>query len=213
MPMVVTLSASYGAGGSVIGPAVAERLGLPFLDRAIPVAVADRLAVSLDQAIAHDEQLPPWLGRLIALTARLPTLLGANAPLPAEAFGGTEEYKTHTAAVIRHLADTSGGVILGRGAAIVLRDRPDALHVRLDGPAALRIRQGAHLEQINLQTAAERLRRTDAAREAAFRHFYGRAPADPTLYHLIVDSTALPIDACVSLIVHAAAARLGEGPR
>jgi hypothetical protein len=40
MAPVVTLSASFGAGGSVIGPRVAEELGLPFLDRAIPVAVA-----------------------------------------------------------------------------------------------------------------------------------------------------------------------------
>ena len=33
---VITISASYGAGGSVIGPAVAKRLGVPFLDRAVP---------------------------------------------------------------------------------------------------------------------------------------------------------------------------------
>ena len=30
---VVTLSASYGAGGPEVAPAVAERLGLPFHDR------------------------------------------------------------------------------------------------------------------------------------------------------------------------------------
>src|SRR4051794_18104952 len=31
--LVVTVSASYGAGGSVVGPGVAERLGVPFYDR------------------------------------------------------------------------------------------------------------------------------------------------------------------------------------
>ena len=39
-PPVVTLASLYGAGGSVVGPRVAERLGVPFLDRAIPDAVA-----------------------------------------------------------------------------------------------------------------------------------------------------------------------------
>jgi hypothetical protein len=39
---VVTLAALYGAGGSVVGPQVAERLGVPFLDREIPEAVAQR---------------------------------------------------------------------------------------------------------------------------------------------------------------------------
>jgi hypothetical protein len=32
----VTIAATYGSGGSAIGPAVAERLGLPFVERAIP---------------------------------------------------------------------------------------------------------------------------------------------------------------------------------
>ena len=42
-PPLVTISASYGAGGSRIGPALAQRLGVEFLDRAIPTRVADRL--------------------------------------------------------------------------------------------------------------------------------------------------------------------------
>ena len=37
---VVTISGSFGAGGSVIGPAVADRLGIPFVDRVIPIEVA-----------------------------------------------------------------------------------------------------------------------------------------------------------------------------
>ena len=41
---VVTLAAFYGAGGTVVGPRVAERLGVPFLDRGILTAVAKRLS-------------------------------------------------------------------------------------------------------------------------------------------------------------------------
>ena len=53
--MVVTISASYGAGGAYVGPQLAERLGVPFVDRAIPTEVAQRLAVPLTEAIHHDE--------------------------------------------------------------------------------------------------------------------------------------------------------------
>ena len=52
---VVTISAPYGTGGPIIGRMVAERFDVPFLDRAIPVAVAQTLAVSIDDAEAHDE--------------------------------------------------------------------------------------------------------------------------------------------------------------
>jgi cytidylate kinase len=36
------------------------------------------------------------------------------------------------------------------------------------------------------------------------RHFYGIDPGDPSLYHLVLDSTTLPLEHCVELIVHAA---------
>ena len=51
---LVALSAAYGAGGVRIGSALADRLGVPFLDRAIPSAVAARLSVSVDAAVAFD---------------------------------------------------------------------------------------------------------------------------------------------------------------
>src|SRR2546423_15429358 len=52
---LVAISASYGARGTEIAPAIADRLGIPFVDRAIPLAVADRLDISYDDAAARDE--------------------------------------------------------------------------------------------------------------------------------------------------------------
>jgi hypothetical protein len=43
----VTISAGYGAGGSVVAPEVAGRLGLPLLDRAISSRIAAQLHVSV----------------------------------------------------------------------------------------------------------------------------------------------------------------------
>jgi Cytidylate kinase-like family len=56
-PPVVTLASLYGAGGSVVGPRVAERLGVAFLVRAIPDRVAKQtvseqlLDVAVGQAV------------------------------------------------------------------------------------------------------------------------------------------------------------------
>ena len=66
---VVTVSASYGAGGSEIGPAVAAALGLPFVDRAVPVGVARKLDVPLDQAERRDETTDRGLWRVISSMA------------------------------------------------------------------------------------------------------------------------------------------------
>ena len=48
---------------------------------------------------------------------------------------------------------------------------------------------------------------TDRARVAYVKHFYNRDPHDSRLYHLVLDSTALPVEVCVDLIATAAGAR------
>jgi Cytidylate kinase-like family len=70
--IVVTISASYGAGASWVGPEVAERLGCRFIDRAIPARVAERLDVPVQHAELHDEAAAPRFTRLLA---RLPNTM------------------------------------------------------------------------------------------------------------------------------------------
>ena len=198
--VVVTLSATYGAGGSQVGPALAERLGVTFVDRAIPTAVAERLSVPLDEALAHDESLGDAIGRLSSSFALLPELAGAmvHADLLAE-----EDYRRETERAIREAAST-GAVVLGRAGQLILRKEPGALHVRLDGPPERRLEQAMRLEAVDKATAERHMRETDRARRAYVQHFYGADPRDCRLYHLVIDSTALPLDACVELIAHAA---------
>jgi cytidylate kinase len=204
---VVTLSATYGAGGSQVGPALAERLGVTFVDRAIPTAVAERLSVPLDEALAHDESLGDAIGRLSSSFALLPELAGAmvHADLLAE-----EDYRRETERAIREAAAT-GAVVLGRAGQLILRDEPGALHVRLDGPPERRLRQAMRLENVDRQAAERHMRETDRARQAYVQHFYDADPRQCSLYHLVLDSTTIPLDACVELIAQAARMMRGAG--
>ena len=213
MAPVVTLSASFGAGGSIIGPRVAEALGLQFLDRAIPSAVAEALAVPMADVMAHDERRTSGMGRLFASLARAaaaPDTAFGSAPTAARASLGDQPeqaFRDQTERILEQVANTEGGVILGRAAAIVLSDRPSALHVRLDGPAEARIQRAVSFEQIDEEQARKLLGETDRAREAYVKHFYKCDPRDACHYHLVLDSTVLEIDTCVELIVTAARAR------
>jgi cytidylate kinase len=86
----------------------------------------------------------------------------------------------------------------------VLRDNPSALHVRLDGPTEARVRQAMRIQSIDDPTARRRLAETDRARHAYVRHFHHVDARDPSLYHLVIDSTAIDLGVCVELIADAA---------
>jgi Cytidylate kinase-like family len=206
MPMtVVTLSASYGAGGSQVGPRLADRLSVAFLDRVIPTTVAERLAVPLDDALAHDDAVRSVLERLLMRFAPAAQAFSGAATPPE--LVDERSFLRATEEVIRERCAAGSGVVLGRAAAIVLRDAPGALHVRLDGPAERRLAQAMELEGIDRDTAARHMRATDRAREAYVQQFYGADARDPALYHVLIDSTVLALDACVELVALAAAAR------
>jgi cytidylate kinase len=200
----VTIAATYGAGGSVVGPAVAKRLSLPFVDRAIPVHLAEKMHEPLVAALADDSEAGSAVGRLLDSALGL-TGLFAGVPLDAEQMGVVPAV-AQTEKAIRGLADAGGAVILGRAGVFVLKGRPDVLHVRLDGDVEARRRAAMVRGGLDYKSAARKQQATDQARRSYVTHFYPRAGAwdDPRHYHLVLDSTAISIDTCVEIIARAA---------
>jgi cytidylate kinase len=209
---VVTISATFGAGGSEIGPAVAGALGLPFVDRAIPAGVARKLGVPLVQAQEKDENVDTGLWRVLSAMALVPDLAGAG-PVAYATISDEATFREKTEQVLAEIADGPGGVVLGRAAALVLAGVPHALHVRLDGPAearlALLVRRHPERDEGALRQA---MRDNDSARTAYVRHFYRADASQCRHYHLVIDSTAVPWQTVTVLIATAARAR-GIGAR
>ena len=200
---LITVSASYGAGGSVVAPALADRLGLPFLQRVTTSEGNPAEPGPCDEQLSADEVKATPVHRLLAhLTQAMPA---GPTQSPPSTHHQDEHLRGHGEAGIRRLAAAGGGVILGRAAAVVLgKDR--GFHVRLDGPAERRIAQGAAIEGIGEDQARERLRAADKARTAYVRRLYRCDPADASRYHLVIDSTAVPLDTVIELILVAARA-------
>jgi cytidylate kinase len=206
----ITVSATYGAGGSVVGPALAQRLAVPFLQRVTTSAGA--LAGPFTERLSAGERSVTPVHRVFAsLTQAMP----AGPTLsPPSSHRQDDDLRRRVEAEIRNfVAAAPGGVILGRAAAVVLGG-DHGYHVRLDGPPARRLVQGAAIEGISLDEARAHLQAADDARRAYVRRLYRVDPADPSLYHLVVDSTVIPLEAVVELIVSAAggAQDLTHGP-
>ena len=201
---LIALSAAYGSGGQWIGSAVAVRLGVPFVDRAITRAVAAHLDVPIDEAIEQEEPRgSSLLGRLLSSFVGADT--SAPAPLPAEMITPEDFHIASQHAVLEQAA-TGEGVILGRGAAAALREDRRVLRVRLSGPVEARLRRVLAGSDIDQATALRTLRRFDRTHAEYIRQFHNADIDDASLYHLTIDSTSMPLEACVDLIELAAGA-------
>jgi cytidylate kinase len=209
----VTISASYGAGGSIIAPEVAKRLGLPLLDRAISSRVAAKLQVTVQEAEGGTVRRP-LVDRFFGVLAPLAGgALGAGTDCaPPEAVPAPDDaafFRAQAEAIMVE-ALSAGAVILGRAGGAAFQAWPDVLRVRLFGLPEARIAQAARIENVDALTARQRQPEVDRARAQYVRRLYNVDIDDPSLYQLQIDSTALPLDACAGLIVAAYTALAGS---
>ena len=197
---VVTVSATYGAGGSRIAPLLAQRLGLPFADRLIPAANTAPVGAGterLSDVEREQYRRTRFFARLAAITG------GLGMPVPGPDAVGGDVREPVEASIFREI-EPDGAVILGRGATIVLAGHPRTFHVRLDGPKERRLERGMAFEHTDEGTARSRLEETDRARARYIERVYGADPSDLTNYHLVLDSTVLRAETCVDIIEVAA---------
>ena len=206
---LITVSASYGAGGSVVAPALADRLGLPFVQWVTTSEGRVAAPGPCDEQLSMVEVKATPVHRLLGhFTQAMPA---GPTQSPPSTHHQDEQLRGHGEAGIYRLLAAGGGVILDRAAAVVLgKDR--GFHVRLDGPAGRRVVQGAAIEGISEEQARQRLWAADRARTAYVRRLYRCDPADPSLYHLVIDSTAIPLDTVIELILTAARAHVASAP-
>ena len=206
---VITISRQFGAAGVPVGRALADRFEAEFLDRAIVAQVALRSGIPEDELESYDERLP-------GLWQRIASALATSSPevtMPAIPYDQLPTMSTHdrlvqiTRTVIEEAAERGNAIILGRGAAFILRGRRNALHVQLHASLEARVRYLlTRVEEIPPDTRPdersleELCRSIDGTRAEYVRRLYGADWLNATHYDLAVDTGRLGVQRTVDLI-------------
>ncbi len=209
---VITLSRQFGAGGAAVGRLLARRFDAEYLDREVVFEAARRSGIPAALADELDERGPSWLSRLgMALTAAYPEVIIPDAGGEAAVAGYEDRLAALTSEVIKEAAERGNAVIVGRGGAFILRDRPAVLHVQLEASLDARVRycrmQAEELGGRELpddQALARLCTDVDRARGAYLRRHFGVEWRDPSHYHLVVDTGRLGLEMAAELVALAA---------
>jgi hypothetical protein len=185
---VVTLFEAYGAGADVVGPALAEQLGVPWIGQ----------ATTSEQYEAADAKGTGRINVRQFLTS-LAFLDQGSVELVQDPM---EELARDQAQQVRGLV-ASGGVILGRNATVILTGLPGALHVKLDGPREYRVARAAQAAGITEEQAALRQQREDAARAEISLEVWGWDPRLTAWYDLVINTATFGLAAAGEMIVDA----------
>ena len=190
---IITISRQFGSGGRSIGKAVAEQLQLPYYDKELIKQVAEKTGFDPKYIEEHGEYAP---GKTMF------SLFSMNAG-PSDIMGGMSAADflwVMQQQVILELAEKGPCVIVGRCADFILKDRPDALHVFIHADEEFRAARIVRLYGESEKTPKARLNDKDKRRSVNYKHYTSREWGNYHNYHLSLDSGAVGIDRCISII-------------
>jgi CMP/dCMP kinase len=197
---VLAISRQFGSGGAWVGQAVAQRLGLKYADREILAEAASALDMQTDDLAPMEERVRGFWERLGTTFARG----GVDSPFMPPPLPRVSESELFAAerAIIQTLAARGGAVIVGRGAAHILKGRPGVIRVFLFAPLPMRI--ALAMEEYGLtdhQAAAAVVRTSDAQRARFVKSVTGKDWCDASLYDMCLNTGLTGLDGAVDLIV------------
>jgi cytidylate kinase len=114
----------------------------------------------------------------------------------------------YAAEELLHLVQQNNIVITGWGAATLLRDLRGVLSVRICAPISFRLR--VLMERLGTTDAAAvraRIERDHAARARMMRAYFDVEEEDAHLYHIVLNTERLSIEACVKTVADLAESR------
>ncbi len=124
---VVTLEREYGSGGGEIAAKLAARLGWKLWDQSLTQEIARRLDCECRAVEEHEEKRDPAYYRLLKAFMRGSFEGSLNAPRLKMV--DTECVREVVKRILPGIAEAGDCVIVGRGSAYYLSERPDAFHV------------------------------------------------------------------------------------
>jgi len=186
MIRVVTIEREYGSGGAEIAEKLAGRLGWKLWDHLLTDEVARLMDCECVAVEQHEERRDPLYYRLFKAFMRGSYEGSLNAHrlklVDADCIRDVAERVVLTAAKEGH------SVIVGRGSAYYLKNRPDAFHVFVYAPFEEKVRRLRQRGKNN-EDAMHLAETVDRDRAAFIKQYFGVEWPDRHFFHLMINST------------------------
>lgn len=201
---VITIGRQMGSGGRALGRLLADRLGIGFYDRELLMQAARSAGLSPEFFERNDERRPNFVGGIFSFNMGLSPITWFEG---SSSCGDDALYKAQCE-FIHNIANAGPCVIVGRSADYVLRDMPNVVnlfvHAPMDVCAARVLSREPHR---SMQDARAYCEKTNKLRANFYNFYTDKRWGDAATYDLCLDSSLLPLDRTVDLIIEYLKAR------
>ena len=201
---VITINRELGSGGRTIGEKLAEKLGVPFYDKALIQSLQEKYQLTTEEIERLKGQKHNWWADFkrslkIMPSYAAPQLISGKTAIPD--FLITDDIFQSETEILKGIAADESCIIAGRSGFFVLRDHPNHLSILIQARLEYRINRLVEKRGISKKEAEKIINEVDTSRENYVKKYTGTSRYDTRNYDLVYNVEDHSEDEIVDLIL------------
>ena len=196
---VLHISRQFGAGGFSLGQAVARRLEYKFVSRAIINRMAREAHISPQWIEGVEKEAGGWVNRLTRFLVSSDFIERHVGESRTDFDEG--KYSDFLKRLLPSMAAEGDIVIIGRGGQYILPNAPGTIKIYLVADLEDRVAFIQGMWNVSGEEAGRAIQSRQKRSDSFLKGFGPRHPEDPTLYHLVINTSRIRLNQAEELIV------------
>jgi cytidylate kinase len=200
---VITINRELGSGGRTIGRILAEKLGVPFYDKALIKALEAKYQLNTDEIERLKSRERSWWADF----KRVMTVGEEAANSNAYYTGADADLLTTDALfkaekeILLGIAEDESCVIAGRSAFFILNGHPNHLSVLIQAPIEYRVERLMNKNNMTWKDAMKTINKVDKMREEYVKNYANTSRYDTRNYDLVINRAGKTEEQVADLIL------------
>ena len=201
---VITINRELGSGGRTIGEKLAQRLNVPFFDKAIVQGLKEKYELTTEEIERLKGQKHNWWADFkrslkIMPSYAAPQIISSKDAIPD--FLITDDIFQTETEILKGIADDESCVIAGRSGFFVFRDHPNHLSILIQASLKYRISRLVEKRGISREEAQSIIKEVDTGRENYVKKYTGTSRYDTRNYDIVLNADEHTEEEIVELIL------------
>lgn len=195
---VITIGRQLGAGGAVLGKAIAEYFGFQYIDKEFVVLAGKNLHVALNDLDEFDEKNDPyWMGMVYTAMGTIP-YLGDSWVVPT-----SKQLFEEQTQIMKDAVANGPCVIIGRCGSQVFKEYENHVSIFLHGDIESRVERLAKVldKPVDPVKDAKKIEKEDKERAKYYQNFTGKKWDDMKEYDFVLNTSKLSDEQIKEIVI------------
>ena len=203
---VITINREIGTGGRSVAKLLAQKLGVPFYDRAHLQSLEDKEGLDEVKIESLKEKKRRWwpdLKKMVELDGGFAVSIYDNLPnYPVREKNDTDQKFKTEQEILQGIADAESCVVVGRCSFVTFKDHPNHLNIWIQSPMECRVERVMNKKGIASKQEAEKfIKEVDELCDDYAKRHTGVSRYDPRNYDLVISMKDRTEEEAVDIIL------------